>query len=49
MTIRVYRVGADGTRWPVEREISVVAARDVPAEPMKFPPCACPRCAQGAL
>ncbi|MEU9606846.1 hypothetical protein [Streptomyces sp. NPDC048057] len=46
MTIRVYRVGVDGTRWPVEREVSVVAGKDVPAEPMKFPPCTCPRCAR---
>lgn len=48
MTLRVYRVAADGTRWPVEREVSVVATKDVPAEPMKFPPCSCPRCVRGA-
>ncbi|MFI1829946.1 hypothetical protein ACH41E_26430 [Streptomyces sp. NPDC020412] len=48
MTMRVYRVGVDGTRWPVEREVSVVAAKDVPVEPMKFPPCTCPRCVRGA-
>ncbi|MGW5674380.1 hypothetical protein ACWEV4_04750 [Streptomyces sp. NPDC003860] len=47
MTLRVYRVAADGTRWPVEREVSVVAAKDVPVEPMKFPPCSCPRCVRG--
>lgn len=48
MTIRVYRVAADGTRWPVEREVTVVAGKDIPVEPMKFPPCCCPRCARGA-
>ncbi|MGW5676634.1 hypothetical protein ACWEV4_16400 [Streptomyces sp. NPDC003860] len=48
MTMRVYRVAADGTRLPVEREVSVVAATDVPVEPMKFPPCTRPRCVRGA-
>ncbi|MGW5675633.1 hypothetical protein ACWEV4_11215 [Streptomyces sp. NPDC003860] len=48
MTMRVYRVSVDGTRLPVEREVSVVAATDVPVEPMKFPPCTCPRCVRGA-
>ncbi|MEU5973794.1 hypothetical protein [Streptomyces sp. NPDC047315] len=29
MTMRVYRVGVDGTRWPVEREVSVRATDEL--------------------
>ncbi|MEU9606137.1 hypothetical protein [Streptomyces sp. NPDC048057] len=44
MTMRVYRVAPDGTRGPVEREVNVRATEDTVPEPMKFPPCSCPRC-----
>lgn len=47
MTMRVYRVAADGTRGPVEREVSVQATEDTVPEPMAYPPCTCPRCARG--
>ncbi|MFI1826744.1 hypothetical protein ACH41E_09920 [Streptomyces sp. NPDC020412] len=48
MTMRVYRVAPDGTRRPVEREVSVVVGKDAPVEPLKFPPCSCPRCVRSA-
>ena len=46
MTIKVYRVLADGTREPVSHE-QVTKPLDLPVG-RGFPPCSCPRCKPGA-
>ncbi|MEU2660192.1 hypothetical protein ABZ615_33350 [Streptomyces sp. NPDC007325] len=45
MTIKVYRVLADGTREPVSHE-QVSKPLDIPGG-RGFPPCTCPRCRAG--
>ncbi|MGW4049819.1 hypothetical protein ACWENA_03235 [Streptomyces sp. NPDC004779] len=45
MTIKVYRVLADGTREPVSHE-QVIKPLDIPVG-RGFPPCSCPRCRAG--
>lgn len=42
MTIRVSR--DSGRTWGPTTVVSCAEPRDLPAEPLRFPPCRCPRC-----
>ncbi|MFF8383267.1 hypothetical protein [Streptomyces kanasensis] len=46
MTLRVYRVRADGTADTL-RERREFEAGDPPVDGLRYPPCACARCAGG--
>ncbi|AZK95349.1 hypothetical protein B7R87_16915 [Streptomyces tsukubensis] len=42
MTLRVSR--DSGRTWGPHTVVHADAARDLPPEPLRFPPCRCPRC-----
>ncbi|MFF3403636.1 hypothetical protein ACFYW6_34715 [Streptomyces sp. NPDC002659] len=45
MTLRVYRVGADGTVTREYASVVAVGGADMPVpQSLAFPPCRCPRC-----